>query len=79
MIPNAEVCADKGVLGAKCAYTRNGPDSKYSKANWDKVRVGWFCLNAKDYGKYQNFVQDACAKNQNCVDEVDTFVKNLKQ
>jgi hypothetical protein len=73
------VCADKGYLGAKCAYTRSGAESSKTKTQWDKERVGYFCLDAKDYGKYQKFISDACAAQQNCIDEVDKFVGKLKK
>lgn len=79
IIPNAEVCADKGWLGAKCAFTRAGPETRKTKVQWDKERVGWFCMDAKNYGKYQKFVTDACASQQNCVDEVEQFVNNLQE
>lgn len=78
-VPNAQVCADKGILGAKCAFTRNGPESKLAKLQWDRTRVGWFCMDARDFGKYQKFIEDACAHDKNCVDEVFNFVKGLKQ
>ncbi len=77
IIPNVEVCADKGILGAKCAFTRKGEERSMSKMEWDKERVGYFCLDAKSFGKYQKFIGDACAKHQNCIDEITQFVDNL--
>lgn len=78
VVPNAEVCADKGWLGAKCAFTLRGPERQIRKPDWDKERVGYFCMDAKNYGKYQSFIEQACASQQNCVEEVDKFVSNLK-
>lgn len=78
-LPNVEVCADKGWLGAKCAHTRNGPERQIKKLQWDKERVGYFCMNANSYGQYQKFIADVCAKQQNCIDRVDQFVENLKK
>lgn len=77
-IPNVQVCADKGALGAHCAYTRNGPSQNIRKFDWDRQRVGWFCMDAANYGKYQKFVSDVCANDQNCVDEADAFVAKVK-
>lgn len=77
-VPNAQVCADKGILGAVCAYTRNGPTSKVPVATWNKQRIGWFCMDASDFGKYQQFIEDTCQKDQNCVDSVTNFVNSLK-
>lgn len=78
VIPNAEVCADKGALGAKCAFTRSGVEQSKKKVQWDRERVGWFCMDAKNYGKYQKFISDVCAQSQNCVDEVQKFVGKLQ-
>lgn len=77
-IPNAEVCADKGPLGAACAYTRDGVDENMSFLKWQNVRVGWFCMDANDFGKYQAFIEDTCARSQSCIDEVTKFVDNLR-
>lgn len=35
-------------------------------------------MDASDFGKYQSFIEKSCAQNKNCVDEVNTFVSNLK-
>lgn len=78
VIPNSEVCADKGALGATCAWTRSGPDRSMGFLQWQKERVGYFCMSAKDFGKYQQFIQDACAKHQDCIDRVNNFVQKLQ-
>lgn len=79
VVPNAEVCADKGMLGAKCAFTRNGKERSMTKPQWDRTRVGWFCMDGKDFSKYQLFIQKTCSKNQTCIDEVNKFVGGLKK
>lgn len=78
VVPNVQVCADKGTLGAICAYTRSGPTSKIPVATWSKQRIGWFCMDASAFGKYQTFIEDTCQKDQTCVDEINQFVNNLK-
>jgi hypothetical protein len=35
-------------------------------------------MDAANYGKYQKFVSDVCANDQNCVDEADAFVAKVK-
>lgn len=71
------MCADKGALGATCAWTRSGTDRNLSFLQWQKERIGWFCMDAKDFGKYQKFIEDACVKDQTCIDEVNSFLNKL--
>lgn len=35
-------------------------------------------MDARDLGKYQQFIEDSCAKSQACIDEVTGFVSKLK-
>lgn len=46
---------------------------------WNNRRIGWFCMDGSDFGQYQQFVESVCAKDQNCVEQITTFVNNLKK
>lgn len=35
-------------------------------------------MDAPALGKYQKFIEISCARDKNCVDEVNSFVNNLK-
>lgn len=77
-IPNSEVCADKGILGAHCAWTLAGNSRNISKLAWDKERIGDFCLNSKDFGKYQEFILKSCQMHNDCVQEVNQFISKVQ-
>ena len=81
VVPNVKICADKGKFGAVCAYTRDAKKKKIqvSKQEWDRERIGQFCMDAEGLGKYQTFIEKACQQNKNCVDEIQQFVKTLKE
>lgn len=76
-IPNEWVCADGGKHGAFCAMTRSNSEQRLSKAQWDKVRVGWFCMHPDSFGNYQKFIELACNQNKNCIDDATRKAANL--
>lgn len=36
-------------------------------------------MDAKDMGKYQQFIEASCARSQACVDEITNFVNKLNK
>lgn len=79
-IPNAYVCADKGSRGAFCAFTRQeSGEQRLTKRQWDRFRLGMFCMKAGDFSKYQLFVEKACQQNINCVDEAKREYNKFKR
>lgn len=67
-VPNVPVCADKGRLGAVCAYTLGDEEIlRLNRMDWDKKRVGWFCMDAKAYGDYKTFIEMACQQDKHCI------------
>lgn len=79
-VPNVPIYADKGARGAVVAYTRGDEGrQQVKKADWDRVRVGMFCMNAEALGDYQTFIEMACQGSQSCVDGVRRVIKNLKE
>jgi hypothetical protein len=78
-IPNVPICADKGKFGAICAYTRGDVNKKQiPKLQWDNMRVGMFCMDAKALGDYKTFIEKACQQDQKCVDGVRRFIDVLE-
>lgn len=70
-VPNVPICADKGKLGAICAFTRGDAEVKQiPKLQWDQMRVGWFCMDAKALGDYKTFIEKACQEDKECIDGV---------
>ena len=64
------MCADQGMLGAFCAFTRQeSGEQRLTKRQWDRFREGMLCMQFDDFAKYQKFVERACQQNNNCVDE----------
>lgn len=78
-VPNVKICADKAKFGAVCAMTRDDTKAKIqvSKIDWDAMRVGWFCMDAKALGAYQDFIEKVCAQEKDCVDQINAFSNNL--
>lgn len=65
-VPNNEVCADKGTLGARCAFTVSGPARNIAKAEWDEVRFGNFCMSPEAFAANQKFMEQACELVKGC-------------
>lgn len=80
-VPNVRVCADKGRFGAVCAYTRDDKKTKIlmDKVAWDSVRTGQFCMDGKSFAQYQKFIEQVCAQEQKCVDQINDFVSRLNR
>jgi hypothetical protein len=66
------------MLGAICAWTRSGPVTRVPVTTWNSQRIGWYCMDAKDLGKYKKFIEDACRKDKNCIDEVTKVTTELQ-
>lgn len=78
-VPNVPIYADKGKLGAIRVYTiGNEERQQIPKFEWDRLRVGMFCMDAKALGDYQLFVEVVCQKNQNCIAGVRRVLDNLE-
>ena len=65
-VPNIEVCRDKGVLGAHCAFTNHGPSRDIPLEVWQNERLGQFCLKEVDFARNQLFFEQACQLMKNC-------------
>lgn len=65
-VPNAEVCRDKGPLGAHCAFTNHGDSHDIVLHDWDLQRFGYFCMSEVDFAATQKFIEQACEKHQDC-------------
>lgn len=79
-IPNVPIYADKGPYGAVVAFTQGAEErQRIKKADWDRIRVGMFCMNAEALGDYQSFIGAACQGSQPCADGVRRVIKQLKE
>lgn len=65
-IPNSRVCADLGVAGATCDNTLSSSPVQIKKNDWDKMRVGWFCLNPQDFSDTESALDQLCQQDDNC-------------
>lgn len=66
-IQDREVCADLGaviyqgtVIGAQCAHTLTSANRTVTKTQWDIERIGWMCMNSKDYTSIETEIEQAC-------------------
>lgn len=65
-VPDADWYRDKGTLGARKTNTITGIGEDISKEEWDEIRFGMFCTSEENFGKYQKFIEDACAITKKC-------------
>jgi hypothetical protein len=65
-VPNIEVCADKGILGAFCSYTNMDRIREVPERQWASERFGWFCMSPESFEKNQRFFEEACNQTKNC-------------
>lgn len=77
-IPNVEICADEGDLGAFCKFTRSSVTRTIPKAQWDIMRAGWFFFTPDSLGEYQTFVSSSCNLNKNCIDATASVSRTLQ-
>ena len=65
-VPNLEVCVDKGILGAFCAYTNTDKTRDVEERAWAVERFGYFCMSPENFAKNQRFFEEACEQTKNC-------------
>lgn len=78
-IPDIEICADKGKLGAVCAslHSRGKVTRRIPPAEWSSTRVGMFCTSAKGIGEMNAVIERLC-QNRKCIEDVKNFIKALE-
>lgn len=79
-IPDVEICADKGKLGAVCAslHSKGKVTRRVRPAEWQSARIGMFCLSPKGLGEMNAVIEKAC-QNRQCVEDTKNFIKALQQ
>ena len=65
-VPNVEVCRDKSILGAHCAFTNAGDSRDIPPEEWQDYRIGMFCMKEVDFARNQLFFEQACQLMKNC-------------
>lgn len=55
-----EVCADLGEIGADCTTTITGKSRELSKAQWDSIRTGYFCMDSRGYTDTETAIDQFC-------------------
>ena len=78
-IPNVEICADEGDLGAFCKYTRKNQTRTLNLAEWDQQRFGWFCMDSDALDDYQSFIQHACNQEKNCIEQATQTFRTFQR
>lgn len=78
-IPDVEICADKGKLGAVCAslHSKGKVTRRVRPAEWSSARVGMFCMSPKGLGEINATIEKLC-QNRQCVEESQNFIKALQ-
>ena len=66
LVPNVEVCRDKSVLGAHCAFTNAGDSRDIPLEQWQDYRIGMFCMKEESFAANQKFIEQACELMKNC-------------
>jgi len=75
-LPNLEVCRDKGLLGAHCAFTNDGESFDLDRDEWDNRRFGNFCMSEEDFAANQKFIEQACEQAKGC--DIEKLRKKIK-
>lgn len=78
-IPNVEICADEGDLGAFCKFTRKNQTRTLNLAQWDQQRFGWFCMASDSLAEYQSFIQHACNQEKNCIEQANQTLRTFER
>lgn len=77
-VKDKEVCADLGVAGAACSTTFTSQRRNFSKANWDRERVGYMCMKASAYSDGEDSLDELCRTTNLCDFETQEKVQQLK-
>lgn len=79
-VPDVEICADKGKLGAICAslHSRGEVTRRVRPIQWAEARVGMFCMSPEGLGRINATIEKLCQSHQ-CVEDVNKFIKALKE
>ena len=65
-VPNERVCVDKSVGGATCGYTNTNDVERYSKAEWDEMRIGWACMEVPALTRLIGVIKKLCFDTNKC-------------
>jgi glutathione synthase/RimK-type ligase-like ATP-grasp enzyme len=66
VIHDAEWCSNLPDGGAYCAHTLTPENRELSREEWDKMRVGKVCTDAKTLGDIKKVIQQLCSQTNNC-------------
>lgn len=62
-VHDIEACSDLASAGAECAHTYVTKRRAVSKAEWDHMRVGWFCMSPIDFSDTEDSLDELCKNN----------------
>ena len=65
-VPNVEFCADKGMEGAVCDFTNDGPETHLNKLEWDQKRFGMACTDVESVTKLLGVIEKLCFDDPRC-------------
>jgi hypothetical protein len=81
-IKDQEYCGDAGPLGATCFTTLSNQTRDLPPAEWDELRYGQVCTDAKNYADNVAIIQKACRVCKCCTydakNKIRIFKKNLQ-
>lgn len=59
---NKTVCADLGKYGAHCAETLTDKKFDVPKAEWDRARIGYLCMDSQSFTDTETTIDQACVE-----------------
>lgn len=79
-LKNIQFCADKGKLGAVCAYWHNakGTKKRIKKSDWDQKRIGMFCTSPEGLGEINAMIEKFC-QSRECRIQTEELIKALRE
>ena len=60
------VCADLGKAGAHCQHTFIDKPEDIEKEEWDRIRIGQFCMDSQGLTDTETVVDIVCSKYLKC-------------